>query len=83
MAYVIAACTVCVTILALAVNSDHFQIYGLTRSYSSCLFLCALVHGSPGLLTGKPAWDLALNQVVVIALHCGKFYGIQHVQLMC
>ena len=56
MAYVIAACTVCVSIFALMLNSDRFQIYGLTRSYSSWLFLCALVDGS-GFLTGRPAWD--------------------------
>ena len=39
MAYVIAACTVCVTILALVVNSGHFQIYRLTHSYSSYVLL--------------------------------------------
>ena len=38
-----AACTVHVTVLALAVNSNQFQLYVVTRSYSSHLFLCALV----------------------------------------
>ena len=28
---------------AQAVNSNHFQLYVVTRSYSSHLFLCALV----------------------------------------
>lgn len=32
-----------VTVLALAVNSNQFQLYVVTRSYSSHLFLCALV----------------------------------------
>ena len=30
-------------VLALAVNSNQFQLYVVTRSYSSHLFLCALV----------------------------------------
>ena len=42
MAYVYTACTVYVTILVLAVNSDRFQFNRVTRSYSSHLFLCAL-----------------------------------------
>ena len=44
MAYVYAACNVqyVLLFLVLVVNSNQFQIYGVTHSYSSCTFLCAL-----------------------------------------
>ena len=33
-------------------NFDRFQIYGVTHSYSSCLFLCALALSRPGYEAG-------------------------------
>ena len=44
MAYVYAACHVqyVLLFLVLAVNSNQFQIYGVTHSYSSRTFLCTL-----------------------------------------
>ena len=46
-------------------NSDPFQIYGVTRSYSSHLFLCALAVGCP--FSFSLAWSITVHLVLVPA----------------
>ena len=51
--------------LVLGVNSDQFQIYGVTRSYSSCPFLCALAGSIEHDATGG------------VACYCSQLFSVK------